>query len=142
MTALCPGTNSPSTAVVTKIRLPQTIGDECPRPGIAVFHFMFLAAVQSEGRFFSSETPCPEGPRHCGQPGIVGAAPTVTHKTKIVKQRETISTTNSRLNSFISIPRCGSCSVAKRKHVIVRSYDNHAIGNSGTCHHHFTDWIL
>src|ERR1044071_947174 len=106
MTALCPGTNSPSTAVVTKILLPQTIGDECPRPGIVVFHFMFLAAVHSEGRFFSSETPCPEGPRHCGQPGIVGAAPTVTHKTKIVKQRETISATESRLNSFISIPRC------------------------------------
>src|ERR1041385_6320471 len=111
MTALCPGTSSPSTAVVTKIRLPQTIGDECPRPGRAVFHFMFFAAVHSEGRFFSSEIPCPEGPRHCGQPGVVGVAPTLTHKTKIVKQRET----DSRLNSFISIPRCGSGSVAKCK---------------------------
>src|SRR5215510_10382147 len=67
LTADAPGTTGPSTAVVRKSRLPQTIGDECPRPGIAAFHLMFLVGLHSSGRFFSSETPWPRGPRHCGQ---------------------------------------------------------------------------
>src|SRR5689334_3981342 len=67
LTALAPGTNAPSIAVVRKILFPQTIGEEWPRPAIGVFHLMFLVAVHSVGRFFSVETPCPPGPRHCGQ---------------------------------------------------------------------------
>src|SRR5215213_3264657 len=66
-TALAPGTCTPSTAVVRNRRLPQTIGDECERPSIAVFHLMFLVALHSDGRFFSFEIPEPSGPRHCGQ---------------------------------------------------------------------------
>src|SRR5678816_2865464 len=66
-TAFAPGTTSPSTAVVTNTRLPQTIGDECPRPGIAAFHLMFEVGVHVAGRFFSVEIPEPSGPRHCGQ---------------------------------------------------------------------------
>src|SRR6185503_15211534 len=65
--ALAPGTSAPSIAVVRKIILPQTIGDECARPSIGVFHLMFFVGLHSEGRFFSVETPEPSGPRHCGQ---------------------------------------------------------------------------
>src|SRR5690349_11223521 len=67
LTAPAPEMTGPSTAVVRKSLLPQTIGDECPRPAIAVFHLMFLVELHSRGRFFSSETPWPRGPRHCGQ---------------------------------------------------------------------------
>src|SRR6185369_9719057 len=66
-TAFAPGTTAPSTAVVRKTRLPQTIGDECERPSMAVFHLMFLVGLHSDGRFFSFEIPVPSGPRHCGQ---------------------------------------------------------------------------
>src|SRR5690242_8851241 len=66
-TAFAPGTTAPSIAVVRNTRLPQTIGDECERPSIAVFHLMFLVGLHSDGRFFSFETPVPSGPRHCGQ---------------------------------------------------------------------------
>src|SRR5215213_2449627 len=66
-TALAPGTTGPSTAVVTNTRLPQTIGDECARPSIEVFHLMFFVGLHSAGRFFSFEMPEPSGPRHCGQ---------------------------------------------------------------------------
>ena len=65
--ALLPGTSAPSTAVVRKSWLPQTIGDECPRPSIGVFHLMFWSGLHSDGRFFSFEIPEPSGPRHCGQ---------------------------------------------------------------------------
>src|SRR5215210_1097423 len=58
---------SPSSAVVRKIFLPQTIGDEWPRPAIAVFHFTFFASLHSVGSPVSVETPWPAGPRHCGQ---------------------------------------------------------------------------
>src|SRR5688572_11156189 len=54
-------------AVVRKIRSPQTIGEECPRPSIGVFHFTFIVALQSVGNPFSVETPWPSGPRHCAQ---------------------------------------------------------------------------
>src|SRR5687768_2897005 len=56
------GITAPSVAVVRKTLLLQTIGDECPRPGIAAFHLMFFVGVHSSGRFFSSETPWPRGP--------------------------------------------------------------------------------
>src|SRR5918997_1593536 len=65
--AFAPGTGSPSIAVVRKTLLPQTIGEEWPRPGTAAFHLRFLVALHSTGRFFSGETPEPSGPLHCGQ---------------------------------------------------------------------------
>src|SRR5688500_19778893 len=65
--AFAPGTTSPSIAVVTKILLSQTIGDEWPRPSIGVFHLMFLVVLHSAGKFFSVEIPEPSGPRHCSQ---------------------------------------------------------------------------
>src|SRR5215813_14627159 len=65
--AFAPGMTSPSMDVVRKILSFQTIGDEWPRPGSAVFHTMFLFTPHSSGRFFSSETPRLCGPRHCGQ---------------------------------------------------------------------------
>src|SRR5687767_8564194 len=65
--ALAPGTTGPSTAVVTKTRLPQTTGLECPLPGSGVFQRTFFASPHSSGSPFSAETPEPSGPRHCGQ---------------------------------------------------------------------------
>src|SRR5215510_514850 len=65
--AFAPGTAAPSMAVVRNTLLPQTIGDECERPSIGVFHLMFVVGVHTEGRFFSLEIPEPSGPRHCGQ---------------------------------------------------------------------------
>src|SRR5262245_30022137 len=67
VTALAPGTTSPSIAVVRKILFPQTTGEECPRPAIGVFHLMFLLAFHSAGRLVSVDTPLPPGPRHWGQ---------------------------------------------------------------------------
>src|SRR5690349_2287874 len=84
LTAFAPGTTSPSIAVVRKILLPQTIGDECPRPAIGVFHLMFLVGVHSAGRFFSFEMPEPSGPRHCGQ---FAAKPTVVSDITATKAR-------------------------------------------------------
>src|SRR5204862_4297320 len=66
-TAFAPGTTGPSIAVVRNTLFPQTIGDECDRPSIAVFHLIFLVGLHSDGRFFSLEIPEPSGPRHCGQ---------------------------------------------------------------------------
>jgi hypothetical protein len=40
------------------------MGDEWPRPVTGVFHNTFLSGAHSSGRFFSSETPEPSGPRH------------------------------------------------------------------------------
>src|SRR5690606_10494859 len=57
---------SPSMAVVRKMRLPQTTGDEWPRPGMGVFHRMFDVS-QVTGNAVSLDTPVPRGPRHPGQ---------------------------------------------------------------------------
>src|SRR5690349_20871179 len=65
--AWAPGNGSPSIAVVRKTVLPQTIGDEWPRPSIAVFQATLLAGPQADGSAVSSETPCPCGPRNWGQ---------------------------------------------------------------------------
>src|ERR1044072_3068025 len=65
--AVRPGIASPSRAVVRKIFLPQTIGDEWPKPSIGVFHLTFFLSLHSSGRPFSADTPCPSGPRHSGQ---------------------------------------------------------------------------
>src|SRR5690349_23886202 len=84
LTAFAPGTSSPSIAVVRKILFPQTIGDECPRPAIGVFHLMFFVGVHSAGRFFSFEMPEPSGPRHCGQ---FPAKPTVVSDINTTKAK-------------------------------------------------------
>src|SRR5258705_9891902 len=97
LTALAPGTSGPSIAVVTKIRLPQTMGEECPRPSIGVFHFMFFVPFHSVGKFFSAETPCPEGPRHCGQL----AAPADEVRSRIVEVTQITSAMLMRTKSFM-----------------------------------------
>src|SRR5262245_29310694 len=56
-----------SYAVVKKIRSPQTIGEEWPRPGTAVFHKIFSVADHLSGYPEPDANPCPEGPRHRGQ---------------------------------------------------------------------------
>src|SRR5262249_32312092 len=56
-----------SKQVVTKTRSPQTMGEECPLPGIAAFQRMFSFSVQWIGTAVSLLVPSPRGPRHCGQ---------------------------------------------------------------------------
>src|SRR5262245_9098715 len=65
--AFASGAIGPSIEVVRKIRLPETIGDEWPRPGIAIFQRTFLESLHSSGRSFSAEIAAAPGPRHCGQ---------------------------------------------------------------------------
>jgi hypothetical protein len=91
-------------AVVRNMRLPQTMGDECPRPAIGVFHLMFFPGPQVAGRFFSLEIPCPEGPRHCGQLPLAPAAvfKVATATTAITRLMPT------RLMSFILSASFGS----------------------------------
>src|SRR6185503_6936160 len=104
LTALAPATTSPSIAVVTKIRLPQTIGEECPRPGIATFHLILLTVFQLVGRFFSSETPCPDGPLHCGQLGPEAPALFVTISASIERQPTAIKV-RTKIFIFVSFNR-------------------------------------
>src|SRR5713226_8588717 len=54
-------------AVSKNTRLPQTIGDADPRPGISTFHRRFFVSLHSVGGFADRETPVAYGPRHCGQ---------------------------------------------------------------------------
>src|SRR5688500_8708660 len=100
LAALAPGTSVPSIAVVRNTLLPQTIGDECARPSIAVFHLMFLVGLHSDGRFFSFEIPVPSGPLHCGQfPADVVAERTLN--PAMVKAIPTMSAKVGRRDSFI-----------------------------------------
>ena len=62
------------TCDVTKIRSPQTIGDDDPSPRSAALHAMFSRALHVIGRPDSADTPSPDGPRHCGQFAAIGAA--------------------------------------------------------------------
>ena len=56
----------PST-LVTKTRSSQTTGVAPPGPGSGILHWTLDCRLQLEGIFFSSETPFPLTPRHCGQ---------------------------------------------------------------------------
>src|SRR6185436_20873480 len=57
----------PSVAAVTKTLSPQTMGDDQPSPGSAVFQATFVDASHFRGRSASSTRPCPVGPRKRGQ---------------------------------------------------------------------------
>src|SRR6185436_16169913 len=56
-----------SVAVVSQIRSPWTTGDDHPFPGIATFQRTFFVSLHVSGSPCSSDTPCPVGPRNCGQ---------------------------------------------------------------------------
>src|SRR5690349_3182285 len=131
LTAFAPGTTSPSIAVVKKILLPQTIGDECPRPSMGVFHLMFFAGFHSTGRFVSVETPEPSGPRHCGQFAAVAAPEIATNTT-------------TAINAF-TLPilfRLVFIRGAKRVQMRDRTHNYDAIRDRGRSHHDFTHRIL
>ena len=49
------------------MRSPQTIGEDMPVPGSAVFQATLVSGPQAVGTPLSAETPWPPGPRHCGQ---------------------------------------------------------------------------
>src|SRR6185437_16311148 len=130
LTAFAPGTTAPSTAVVRNIRLPHTIGDECERPSIAVFHLMFLVGVHSDGRFFSFEIPEPSGPRRCGQfpaaafsvikPSPVTAKPIPTISVKTIRFTVVISFLVNFLfcskTALLQTRRCSTLSARSRDH--------------------------
>src|SRR5688500_6641214 len=65
--AFAPGTTGPSTAVVRKTRLPQTMGDERPLPSTGGFQRTLFDGPHSSGRSFSAATPVRSGPRQPGQ---------------------------------------------------------------------------
>jgi hypothetical protein len=79
-------------AVVMKTFFPQMIGEEKPRPGMAVFQSTFFVSLHSLGRFFSLDTPWLSGPRHCAQfvlspPALVFAGPE-NPKTRVQLSKE------------------------------------------------------
>src|SRR4029077_10675621 len=53
-------------SVVRNMRLPQTTGDEWPRPGTSTFHATPRSALHEDGRVRNVETPL-AGPRQPGQ---------------------------------------------------------------------------
>src|SRR6266545_791876 len=57
---------SPS-ATLRKMRLPQMMGVDPERSGMASFHTTFSVWLQRAGRSDSPLTPLSDGPRHCGQ---------------------------------------------------------------------------
>src|SRR5918994_7792305 len=62
------GLNDPAlTAEVRYTRPRHTIGDDQPRPGIAVVHATLSVVDQRSGSADRSATPRPPGPRNCGQ---------------------------------------------------------------------------
>ena len=99
-------------AVVRNTRLPQTIGDECERPSIAVFHLMFLVGLHSDGRFFSFEMPEPSGPRHWGQ---FPAAALLANDPRPATTKATITTKAIR-------NVCLTASILFFKSVFIRGY--------------------
>src|SRR5262245_51678345 len=54
-------------ADVIQISRPKMTGDDQPRPGIPVLLFTLFVSLHVTGKSFASETPCPLGPRNCGQ---------------------------------------------------------------------------
>src|SRR6187431_1308216 len=53
--------------VVRKMRSPQTMGDELPRPGTATFHWTPAVADHLSVYCPAGTWPCPVGPRHRDQ---------------------------------------------------------------------------
>src|SRR5262249_7739331 len=76
-----------ASALVRKMRFPQTHGVELPIPGRGSFHTMFFDSLHSPGRFFSSEMPSFFGPRHCGQLSAIAGAVKVRHATTADRRR-------------------------------------------------------
>ena len=56
-----------SMQLVTKTKLPDTIGDACPMPGILTFQAMLSVVLLFVGTCFSRLVPSPRGPRYNGQ---------------------------------------------------------------------------
>ena len=54
-------------AVTTKTRFSQTMGDPDPRPGIRTFHFTFFVLLHSVGGLAFGAVPFPVGPRQWAQ---------------------------------------------------------------------------
>src|SRR4030095_2945566 len=162
LTAVAPGTTSPSIAVVRKMRFPKTIGDECPRPGIAAFHLILLKLFQLVCRFCRAEPPWREGPLHWGQPGPANA-PALFVTTSANRKRHTTdmnvrtiffilnSSGPRRYRRYQSAPPFSGLlllrfhflrrRVAKCEKVGATSHNEETIRDRWSCHHHFTNRI-
>ena len=86
------------TAVVRKIRSPQTIGVECPLPGRATFQRTFLVSLHSTGGSAFGAAPVPNGPRHCGQSVSAARDSTIPNS-----RRSQDSTSNSSLANGVRL---------------------------------------
>src|SRR6185436_4907571 len=60
-------------AVVTKTWLPQTIGDDQPRPGTSAFQATLIVVDHFVGSVSTADTARPWWPRNCGQVVSTGA---------------------------------------------------------------------
>ena len=90
-----------SVAVVSQMRSPWTTGDDQPFPGIATFQRTFLFSLHVNGSPVSSETPCPVGPRNCGQ-SEVGTNKMSNNKICVICVLFTFHQPNIRLGSDVS----------------------------------------
>src|SRR6185295_11766045 len=52
---------------MTYTRSSNTMGEECPLPGSAIFQRIFFFSLHSTGGSACGATPFASGPRHCGQ---------------------------------------------------------------------------
>src|SRR5262245_50673605 len=80
-----------SRQVVTKIRSPQTTGEECPLPGMGAFHRILSFSLHRTGTFVSVLVPSPFGPRHCGHSPARLNGPTLNNVTQTTKHFTPIS---------------------------------------------------
>src|SRR5437868_14576278 len=71
------------------MRSPQTMGDECPLPGIDTFQRMFSDSLQRTGMPVSLEVPSPRGPR---QPG---------HSSPITQLRAASKNAHAYIAAFV-----------------------------------------
>jgi hypothetical protein len=55
--------------------MPQTMGEDQPRPGMAVFHVMCWFSDQCKGARVASLRPSPVGPRKAGQSAAAAVGP-------------------------------------------------------------------
>src|SRR4051812_45997968 len=69
-------------ALVSQTRSPATAGDDHDLPWIGVFHLTFSVSLHVTGTFLASLTPCPVGPRNCGQSAVAAKAQEAKHRNE------------------------------------------------------------
>jgi hypothetical protein len=91
--------------VVTMTRLPQTMGQDQPRPGISVLQTMFSVTLQRSGSPVAADIPAEPGPRNWGQFSWASAATdprSVIRQISIGRLRTAITLRQGTLSHFTS----------------------------------------